>query len=94
MVRYDDEHVLLNSCWNGIYSFNIKTRELKKIETFTSKSYTAIFLDSHERLWVGIYGSGLYCYQDGKLLKHFTTSNSLLTYDVIHDIVEKTISFG
>lgn len=89
MVRYDDEHVLLNSCWNGIYSFNIKTRELKKIETFTSKSYTAIFLDSHERLWVGVYGSGLYCYQDGKLLKHFTTSNSLLTYDVIHDIVEK-----
>lgn len=21
MVRYDDEHILLNSCWNGIYSF-------------------------------------------------------------------------
>ena len=89
MVRYDDEHILLNSCWNGIYSFNIKTHELKKVDAFTGKSYTTIFLDSHKRLWVSVYGSGLYCYQEGKLLKHFTTSNSSLTYDVIHDIMEK-----
>lgn len=89
MVRYDDEHILLNSCWNGIYSFNIKTHELKKVDVFTGKSYTTIFLDSHKRLWVSVYGSGLYCYQEGKLLKHFTTSNSSLTYDVIHDIMEK-----
>ena len=75
MVRYDDEHILLNSCWNGIYSFNIKTHELKKVDAFTGKSYTTIFLDSHKRLWVSVYGSGLYCYQEGKLLKHFTTSS-------------------
>lgn len=89
MVRYNDEYILLNSYWNGIYSFNLKTHELKKIEAFTEKSYTTIFLDSHKRLWVSVYGSGLYCYQEDKLLKHFTTSNSSLTYDVIHDIEEK-----
>lgn len=89
MIRYDDEHILLNSHWNGIYSFNIKTNELEKLDEFTGKSYTCIFQDSHGRLWVSVYGNGLYCYQNGNLLKHFTTSNSPLTYDVIHDIVEK-----
>lgn len=89
MVRYDDEHILINARWNGIYSFNVRTFGLEKLETFNEKNYTSIFVDSRRRLWVGAYGNGIYCYQEGKLLKHFTTSNSQLTYDVVHDMVEK-----
>lgn len=89
MIRYDDANILLNSRWHGIYSFNTVTCELKKIESFTEENYTSIYLDSFNRLWVSVYGSGLYCYQEDKLLKHFTSSNSPLTYDVIHDIVER-----
>lgn len=89
MIRYDDVNILLNSRWHGIYSFNTVTCELKKIESFTEENYTSIYLDSFNRLWVSVYGSGLYCYQEDKLLKHFTSSNSPLTYDVIHDIVER-----
>lgn len=89
MIRYDDENILLNSRWHGIYSFNMTTYELKKIESFAENNYTSIYLDSHQRLWVSSYGNGLYCYQKGELLKHFTVSNSPLTYDVIHDITER-----
>lgn len=89
MLRYNEENILLNSRWHGIYLFNLKTNELKKIESFTEKNYTRIYLDSHKRLWLSVYGGGLYCYQKDKLLRHFTASNSPLTYDVIHDIMER-----
>ena len=89
MIRYDEENILLNSRWHGIYSFNMKTYEVKKIESFTENNYTSIYLDSYKRLWVSVYGNGLYCYQGDQLIKHFTASNSPLTYDVIHDIMER-----
>ena len=43
MIRYDEENILLNSRWHGIYSFNMKTYEVKKIESFTENNYTSIF---------------------------------------------------
>ncbi|MDD3036913.1 hybrid sensor histidine kinase/response regulator transcription factor [Bacteroides sp.] len=89
MIRYDEENILLNSRWHGIYSFNLKTREFNKATTFDEKNYTSIYFDSRKRLWLSAYGNGLYCYQNKELLKHFTKANSPLTYDVIHDITER-----
>lgn len=89
MIRYDEDTILLNTKWRGIYSFDLKTHKVKKIDSFSEKHYSSIYLDSHKRLWVGVYGDGLYCYQNGNLLKHLTMSNSPLTYNVIHDIAEK-----
>ncbi|MEA5081899.1 MAG: two-component regulator propeller domain-containing protein [Dysgonamonadaceae bacterium] len=89
MIRYDDETVLLNSRWHGIYSFDMKTSELSKIDSFTGDNYSTIYMDSHNHLWVGLYGEGLYCFENKKLLKHFTTANSPLNYDVIHDLAER-----
>lgn len=89
MIRYDDESVLLNTQRSGIFSFNLKTNKVRKVDSFSGKNYSSIFLDSHKCLWVGIYGDGLYCYRNDTLLKHFTMHNSPLTYDVIHDIAEK-----
>ena len=89
MVRYDDSHILLNSRWHGIYSFDLNTNELEKVDYFSEQNYTNIYFDSRQRLWVAVYGNGLYCYQKGQLLHHFTTANSPLTYDVIHDMTEK-----
>lgn len=89
MIRTDHEHILLNSRWHGIYSFNLKTGELKKIDSFAEKNYTGICLDSHKRLWVSVYGKGLYCYENNQLREHFTAANSPLTYDVIHDLTER-----
>lgn len=89
MIRYDDDSILLNSRWHGIYSFNLRTNELHKIDFFKEKNYTSIYLDSHKRLWISTYGNGLYCYQPDSLVHHFTTENSSLTYNVVHDIIER-----
>lgn len=89
MVRYDNRHILINTSWHGIYLFDLNTNQLKKIDHFTDQNYTCVYVDSLKRLWISPYGDGLYCYQDNKVLKHYTTTNSSLTYDVIYDIVEK-----
>lgn len=89
MIRNDKENILLNSRWYGVYSFNLKSNQLQKLDAFPGNNYTSIYLDSHKRLWVSEYGNGVYCYQNNKLLKHFTASNSPLTYNVILDMIER-----
>ena len=89
MLRYDDTHILINSQWYGIFLFDLKTKRLEKQKAFTEKNYNTVFIDSRQRLWTSAYGKGLYCYQNGQVLKHFTTSNSLLTCNAIMDITEK-----
>ena len=89
MIRYDEETVLLNSRWRGIYSLDLVNFEIKKIESFTGINYTAIHLDSKNRLWIGLYGEGVCCYENGVQVKYFNTSNSPLTYNVIHHFAEK-----
>lgn len=89
MVHYDDRHVLINTSWRGIYLFDLYTNQLKKIDYFNDFNYTCVYIDSQKRLWISPYAGGLYCYQNDRILKHYTTKNSLLTYDVIYDIVEK-----
>ncbi|WP_288360090.1 two-component regulator propeller domain-containing protein [uncultured Bacteroides sp.] len=89
MVYYDNNTILMNTQWNGIYSFNMKTKQLKRIEDFAADNYSAIYVDKKNHLWISPYRKGLYCYKNGKPLKHFTSENSSLTYNVIHDITEK-----
>ena len=62
MIRYDEENILLNSRWHGIYSFNMKTYEVKKIESFTENNYTSIYLDSYKRLWGGAEAPSYICW--------------------------------
>lgn len=88
MAHYNNA-ILMNTQWNGIYSFNMATEQLEKMKDFTANNYSAIYVDKKGHLWVSPYGEGLYCYKDGKLLKHFTSENSSLTYNVIHDITER-----
>lgn len=89
MIRYDDRHILINTPWHGIYQFDLYTNKLKKTEYFTDKSYNCIYVDSRNQLWISPYGKGLYCYKNNQIIKHYTKINSLLTNDVIYDIVEK-----
>ena len=88
MVRYDNTHILLTS-WTGIYLFDLETNSLKKSDYSTDSYYTCIYMDSQKRLWISPYGKGLYCCQNNQVLKHYTTANSSLSYDVVYDIIEK-----
>lgn len=89
MQRYDKNRVLINAQWYGVYFYHLNTRKLEKINYLPNKNYTCSFIDSSGRLWISAYGNGLFCYQNGAVTHHFTTDNSALTYNVIHDIIEK-----
>ena len=89
MVRYNDRYILINTLWNGIYLFDLHTNKLEKAVNFTDKNYNCIYVDSQEQLWISPYGKGLYCYKNNKIIKHYTTTNSALTNNVIYDITEK-----
>ena len=89
MIKYDDDRILLNTKRHGIYSYKLSNGEIKKLNYLTGENYTSIFLDSYNRLWVSDYGNGLNCYKNEDLIRKFTSSNSALTYLVIHDIIQK-----
>lgn len=89
MIRYNDDHVLINTQRHGVYSYHLTNGEIEKIDYLRGENYTSVFLDSYNRLWISDYGNGLYCYEDGQLVNYFTTSNSPLTYPVIHDMMQK-----
>lgn len=89
MMRYDDNHVWIDTYYFGIYSFNLKTHQMQKVPYLTDAHYNCFFMDSQKRVWIAPYGKGIMCYKDGRLLKHFTTANSPLTYDVAYDMLEK-----
>ena len=89
MIQYDDKHILINTRWHGVYSYQLQTGKMKKVPYLTDGNYTSIYLDQKKRLWISAYGNGLFCYENGKISKHFTSSNSPLTYNVIYDMVEK-----
>lgn len=89
MIRYDDNHVLINTQRHGVYSYRLTSGEIEKIDYLMGENYTSIFLDSYNHLWISDYGNGLFCYENGQLVNYFTTSNSLLTYPVIHDMMQK-----
>ena len=89
MLQYDDKQILLNTRWHGVYSYRLDTRKMEKVPYLTGYNYTSFHLDSQRRLWISAYGNGVFCYENGQISKHFTSTNSPLTYDVIYDMVEK-----
>lgn len=89
MLLYDPEHVLINTQWYGVYLYDLRTASLKKLDYLSERNYPCLLIDSDGYLWASSYGNGLFCYKNGREVKHFSTSNSPLTYDVIHDMLEK-----
>lgn len=90
MSYLSPEVIIANTRWYGVYTYQLRTNRLKKMEQFTDGDYVTSFVDSHLRLWITAYGKGLYCYDaSGKLLHHFTASNSKLKHNVILDIKER-----
>lgn len=81
---------IVNTRWYGVYTYHLHTHEFRKIEKFQEGDYVKLLIDSQKRLWITNYGKGLYCYSsEGKLLHHFTTTNSGLSHNVIYDLKER-----
>ena len=89
MIPLDEKNVVINTNIYGIYNYNFDDHKLTYLDYIPKGNSPTIFIDSHKRLWISEYGQGLYCYENGQILKHFTTQNSLLSYNVILTMEEK-----
>lgn len=86
---WDDNHLLLNTRFNGLYLYQLSSGAVTEFPFFKEKNIPSIFIDSKKQLWISSYRKGLYCYsQTGELIKKYSTQNSLLSNDVILTITE------
>lgn len=86
-----EDVLLVGTRFDGLLLFNyrqniVKSIELhKKSESYSadSKYITTIFRDSKNRIWIGTYGKGVYCYteKDG-VIAHYNKNNGLMDEDV------------
>lgn len=87
MVYLNDATILCSSRWNGIWLYDVNHKMMKRTTFCSEKNIMSVTVDALKRIWVSPYGKGLFCYSpQGKLLHHFSTSNSDLNNDVILDI--------
>ena len=89
MIPFNHESAIVNTALYGIYNYNFTNHQLTKLEYVPEGNTLKVFIDSEQRLWVSIYGKGVYCFQNGKEVKHFTSDNSKLSYNVILSMEEK-----
>ncbi|QZT38181.1 response regulator [Halosquirtibacter xylanolyticus] len=89
LQKLEDNIILANSRWNGIYTLNLKTKTIKKVNLNINNKTPALFVDSHSQIWVSDSNKGVRCYnKNWKLLHHFSSKNSPLTHDIILDFEE------
>lgn len=89
LQKLNENTIIANTRWFGIYQYNLSTTELRRVDYVKESNIASLFIDSHNRIWASSYGTGLYCYQNGELIRHFNSRNSPLTYDVILAMEEK-----
>lgn len=90
IINFSDSVLLLSNRYEGIYQYNITNHKLQKLPQFNVSNIAAICVDHQQRIWLSPYKKGLYCYDiSGKEIHYFTQTNSMLSNDLISDILEK-----
>ncbi len=91
IIHLTTSELLLSSRHNGIYRYNMENNRLEKVDLYYGNyDINTIFADSKNRIWVAVYGKGLYCYSsDGKMIATYNSKNSGLNNDVVLTIEEK-----
>lgn len=83
--------LLIGTRFDGLFMFDYKKNTVKTISLNTKtepfninkKHITDLFKDSKNRIWIGTYGSGLYCYTEKNgIIAHYDKTDGLLDEDV------------
>jgi signal transduction histidine kinase/ligand-binding sensor domain-containing protein/DNA-binding response OmpR family regulator len=89
-----DGNLLIGTNGKGLFKYNLKTGLINSINysNYINKDNTIVSLltDSKNRLWIGTFEDGLYCYDGKKFIHYNTTSNEtvLLPENNIWSIIE------
>ncbi len=82
---------LYSGTMGGLFEYDPASDSFKTADPACPDFIHTLFQDSKDRIWIGTYGNGLYCYTvDGKLLSHISTADreSGLTADRITSFFE------
>lgn len=90
--RVDKNRFLVVDNYKGVFWVDAQTGVVTRFPTIHHKTeYNQAFIDSESHLWLAPYTKGLECYSledEGKLLHHYTTDNSLLSHNSVTDVKE------
>lgn len=89
MSRWKEGTWIIASRWDGIWSVDTASWQVKRLPFCKEKSIMSIKIDKHGNIWISPYGKGLYKYSPrGVMLKRYNTNNSGLTNNIIIDMEE------
>lgn len=90
ILGWSEGQLILASRYDGIYTYNLRTQEIRELQFDFKKDIAAIYTDALGNLWLSPYGEGLYCFDSTlKQTLHLTRKNSDINNDVILDIIER-----
>lgn len=89
IYKFQDKYYI-GTYGGGMYIFNPSDQSIHDFEPDESQPFMrgqifCIKSDSKDNLWIGT-SMGLYCYKDGKQVKHYTSSNSKLPEGNVYEI--------
>lgn len=81
---WDKQTILCVNKWQGAFLIDINTGNFLPSPFDNAKDIAHILIDNQQQIWTTSYNKGITCYhKNGKILHHYTTSNSKLSHDVI-----------
>lgn len=90
MFQWTPTLLIASSRKDGLWMYDLNSKKMHRCPFVKEREINAIFVDSHNRLWISLYGKGVVCYsKEGKKLFSLSTKNSLLNNDIVFDFLEK-----
>lgn len=87
---WEGQTYIASSKRDGIWMYDLGKQTMSRCPFVQERNIYNIFVDSKRRLYVSIYGNGVFRYRhDGSFDRHFSMQNGELTYNVVSDFVEK-----
>jgi len=88
LVPIDDTFVLAGTEGDGVFIYNLKSHDFTPLITEDVHPLQSILYDKNSKdIFISVFQNGLYHYDlNGKLKKHYTTTNSDLSNNIILDI--------
>lgn len=90
IALWDDQTYIASCKHDGIWIYDLKRQTMSRCPFVQKHNVNSIFVDSQKRLYVSVYGNGVFRYRhDGTPDGHFSVQNGKLTHNVVSDFVEK-----
>lgn len=92
LYHYDADEILLSSP-DGYYRFNYQTNEVQEWHTADfnrqASDVRANAVDSQKRLWISVFGKGIYVVEENELVKHFDANESAIHSNLISKLFQQ-----